>query len=120
MISEAGGYRSDFLAGDALTKGGSVIAATPGIKDALIAAAGDRRDCALSDKVRLTSGAASAEIALLGAEALSWRVGSHDLLWSGEDKVWNKMAICFFFFFVSAQRIAAGRASCRRSLAAAP
>ncbi len=39
MISEAGGYRSDFLAGDALTKGGSVIAATPGIKDALIAAA---------------------------------------------------------------------------------
>jgi myo-inositol-1(or 4)-monophosphatase len=39
MISEAGGYCSNFLAGDALTKGGSVIAATPGIKAALIEAA---------------------------------------------------------------------------------
>ena len=39
MVSEAGGYCSNFLAGDALTKGGSVIAAAPGIKDALIEAA---------------------------------------------------------------------------------
>ncbi len=50
----------------------------------------------MSGKVRLTSGAASAEIAQLGAEALTWRVGSHDLLWSGEDKVWNKISPILF------------------------
>jgi myo-inositol-1(or 4)-monophosphatase len=39
LVSEAGGYVSDFLAGDALAKGNSLIACAPGVKDALIAAA---------------------------------------------------------------------------------
>jgi myo-inositol-1(or 4)-monophosphatase len=39
LIREAGGYVSDFLAGEGLRKGGALIAATPGIRDALIATA---------------------------------------------------------------------------------
>jgi myo-inositol-1(or 4)-monophosphatase len=39
LVSESGGYVSDFLAGDGLAKGNPLIASAPGIKDALIAAA---------------------------------------------------------------------------------
>ncbi len=39
MIREAGGYVSDFLAGDGLTKGNSIVAAAPGLKDALLSTA---------------------------------------------------------------------------------
>jgi myo-inositol-1(or 4)-monophosphatase len=37
LVSEAGGYVSDFLAGDGLRKGAPLIAAAPGIRDALVA-----------------------------------------------------------------------------------
>jgi myo-inositol-1(or 4)-monophosphatase len=36
MIREAGGYVSDFLANDGLAKGNSILAAAPGLKDALL------------------------------------------------------------------------------------
>jgi myo-inositol-1(or 4)-monophosphatase len=39
LVSEAGGYVSDFLTGDGLAKGNPIIACAPGVKDALIAAA---------------------------------------------------------------------------------
>ena len=39
LVSEAGGYVSDFLPGDGLAKGTALIACAPGIKQALIAAA---------------------------------------------------------------------------------
>jgi myo-inositol-1(or 4)-monophosphatase len=39
LVSEAGGYVSDFLKGDGLAKGNALIACAPGVKDALIAAA---------------------------------------------------------------------------------
>jgi myo-inositol-1(or 4)-monophosphatase len=39
LVSEAGGYVSDFLKGEGLTKGNPLIACAPGVKDALIAAA---------------------------------------------------------------------------------
>jgi myo-inositol-1(or 4)-monophosphatase len=39
LASEAGGYVSDYLSGEGLTKGNALIACAPGIKDALIAAA---------------------------------------------------------------------------------
>jgi myo-inositol-1(or 4)-monophosphatase len=39
MVSEAGGYVSDFLSGDGLLKGAPLIACASGVKDALIAAA---------------------------------------------------------------------------------
>lgn len=39
LVSEAGGYVSDFLKGDGLTRGNPLIASAPGVKDALIAAA---------------------------------------------------------------------------------
>ena len=35
MVEEAGGYVSDFLAGDGLTKGNALLACTPGLRDAL-------------------------------------------------------------------------------------
>jgi myo-inositol-1(or 4)-monophosphatase len=38
LVSEAGGYVSDFLAGDGLTKGNPLIACAPGLKDAFISA----------------------------------------------------------------------------------
>ena len=39
LVSEAGGYVSDFLNGDGLANGNALIACAPGIKQALIAAA---------------------------------------------------------------------------------
>jgi myo-inositol-1(or 4)-monophosphatase len=39
LVSEAGGYVSDFLKGDGLAKGNALVASAPGVKDALIAAA---------------------------------------------------------------------------------
>ncbi len=39
LVSEAGGYVSDFLAGGGLARGNPLIASAPGVKDALIAAA---------------------------------------------------------------------------------
>jgi myo-inositol-1(or 4)-monophosphatase len=39
LVEEAGGYVSDYLRGDGLTKGNALIACAPGVKDALIAAA---------------------------------------------------------------------------------
>ncbi|HTR11951.1 MAG TPA: inositol monophosphatase family protein, partial [Roseiarcus sp.] len=38
LVREAGGYVSDFLAGEGLLKGNPLIACAPGLKDALIAA----------------------------------------------------------------------------------
>ena len=38
LVSEAGGYVSDFLAGDGLTRGNPIIACAPGLKDALVSA----------------------------------------------------------------------------------
>jgi myo-inositol-1(or 4)-monophosphatase len=39
IVREAGGYVSDFLAGEGLRKGNPLLASAPGVKDALIAAA---------------------------------------------------------------------------------
>lgn len=40
MVEEAGGYVCDFLQGDGMSKGNPLLAATPGIRDAMIAATG--------------------------------------------------------------------------------
>jgi galactose mutarotase-like enzyme len=40
------------------------------------------------NEIALTHGDASATIALLGAEARSWRVGGRDLLWPGDPAIW--------------------------------
>jgi myo-inositol-1(or 4)-monophosphatase len=39
LVREAGGYASDFLAGEGLRKGNPIVACAPGVKDALLAAA---------------------------------------------------------------------------------
>jgi myo-inositol-1(or 4)-monophosphatase len=39
LVREAGGYASDFLAGQGLSQGNPLIASTPGIREALVAAA---------------------------------------------------------------------------------
>jgi myo-inositol-1(or 4)-monophosphatase len=39
LIREAGGYVSDFLAGEGLRKGNAILAAAPGVKEALWRAA---------------------------------------------------------------------------------
>jgi myo-inositol-1(or 4)-monophosphatase len=40
IVAEAGGWTTDFLAGDGLSTGSAVLATTPALKDALAAAAG--------------------------------------------------------------------------------
>ena len=40
LVREAGGRVNDFLAGDALVKGGTIFAAAPGIAEALAAVVG--------------------------------------------------------------------------------
>jgi myo-inositol-1(or 4)-monophosphatase len=39
LVSEAGGYVSDFLAGDGLARGGPIVACAPGLKEVLLATA---------------------------------------------------------------------------------
>ncbi len=36
LVREAGGYVSDFLAGEGLREGNAILACAPGVKDALI------------------------------------------------------------------------------------
>lgn len=40
LVREAGGWVSDFLGGEGMTKGNPILVCTPGIKDALVAATG--------------------------------------------------------------------------------
>lgn len=46
--------------------------------------------------IHLSAGEASAEIALIGAEPLVWRVGGRDLLWSGDPEHWGFRAPILF------------------------
>ena len=91
LVREAGGYTSDFLAGDGLTKGNPLIACAPGLRSSIIAASPDRGDRAVKDLV-LTKGDARAEIARLGAEARAWSVGGRDLLWPGDPATWPEIS----------------------------
>ena len=41
------------------------------------------------NEITLTHGDAQATIALLGAEARSWRVAGRELLWPGDPSIWS-------------------------------
>jgi galactose mutarotase-like enzyme len=43
-------------------------------------------------EITLTHGEARAKIALLGAEARSWRVGNRELLWPGDPAIWRDIS----------------------------
>jgi hypothetical protein len=43
-------------------------------------------------EITLTHGEARATIALLGAEARSWRIGGRDLLWPGDPAIWSDIS----------------------------
>jgi galactose mutarotase-like enzyme len=43
-------------------------------------------------EITLTHGDASATIALLGAEARSWRIAGRDLLWPGDPAIWSDIS----------------------------
>jgi galactose mutarotase-like enzyme len=51
---------------------------------------------AVADVVRLETGGASAEIALAGAEPVSWRVGGRELIWGGDPQHWARHAPILF------------------------
>ena len=91
LVAEAGGYVSDFLARRWLTKGNALIACAPGVKDALIAAAAFEGVAHMTE-ITLTHGDARATIALLGAEARSWRIAGRDLLWPGDPAIWSDIS----------------------------
>ena len=91
LVSEAGGYVSDFLKGDGLAKGNALIACAPGVKDALIAAAAFEGVAAMTE-ITLTHGDARATIALLGAEARQWRIAGRDLMWPGDPAIWSDIS----------------------------
>jgi galactose mutarotase-like enzyme len=48
------------------------------------------------DAVELKAGEATARIALVGAEPVSWRVGGTEYLWSGDPAHWNRHAPILF------------------------
>lgn len=48
------------------------------------------------DTIRLAAGDAAAEVALRGAEPLSWRVGGRELLWHGDPEHWAFRAPILF------------------------
>ena len=50
----------------------------------------------MADVVRLEADGASADIALVGAEPLSWRVGGRELIWSGDPQHWGRHAPILF------------------------
>ena len=43
-------------------------------------------------EITLTHGDAQATIALLGAEARTWRVAGRDLLWPGDPAIWSDIS----------------------------
>ena len=91
LVSEAGGYVSDFLKGDGLTKGQSAYrqrARGQGRPDRRGGLRGRRR----MTEITLTHGDARATIALLGAEARQWRVAGRDLLWPGDPAIWSDIS----------------------------
>lgn len=49
-----------------------------------------------AETIRLEAPGASAEIALMGAEPWSWRVGSRELLWQGDPAHWARRAPILF------------------------
>ena len=49
-----------------------------------------------ADNVHLSAGGSSAQIALRGAEPVSWQVGGRELLWSGDPEHWNFHAPILF------------------------
>ncbi len=49
-----------------------------------------------SDPVIIRSGSATAEIALLGAEARRWSVAGNELLWPGDPEIWNQISPILF------------------------
>ena len=49
-----------------------------------------------ADPIHLSAGEASAQIALRGAEPVSWRVGARELLWSGDPEHWDFHAPILF------------------------
>jgi galactose mutarotase-like enzyme len=49
-----------------------------------------------SDVVHLSAGGASAQIALRGAEPVSWQAGGRELLWSGDPEHWDFQAPILF------------------------
>ena len=46
--------------------------------------------------IKLTSGEAEATVATLGAEARTWRVGAHELLWPGDPAIWHQISPILF------------------------
>ncbi len=48
------------------------------------------------DVISISHGAASAAIALAGAEARSWRVGARDLLWGADPAIWSQISPILF------------------------
>jgi galactose mutarotase-like enzyme len=50
----------------------------------------------MNDSIEISSGQASARIALRGAELKSWRVGADDLLWPGDPASWPDTAPLLF------------------------
>jgi galactose mutarotase-like enzyme len=46
--------------------------------------------------ISLSHGAASATIALAGAEARTWRVGERELLWTGDPALWSQISPILF------------------------
>ena len=91
LVSEAGGYVSDFLKGDGLDQGQSAYrlrARGQGRADRRRGLRGRRR----MTEITLTHGDARATIALLGAEARHWRVAGRDLLWPGDPAIWSDIS----------------------------
>jgi galactose mutarotase-like enzyme len=50
----------------------------------------------VADVIRLEANGASADIALVGAEPVSWRVGGRELIWSGDPQHWGRHAPILF------------------------
>jgi galactose mutarotase-like enzyme len=48
------------------------------------------------DVIKLAHGGASAEIALVGAEARAWRINGRELLWPGDPAFWNQISPILF------------------------
>ena len=96
LVREAGGYASDFLANDGLAKGWAGAGVGARHSSGADPSRGDRRDRGVSGNIVLTSGAASAEISMLGAEARAWRVGGHELLWPSDAAIWGQISPILF------------------------
>ena len=95
IVREAGGYVSDFLAGDGLTSGNPIDRLRARVERRARFRRGHRGNRAVNE-ITLVHGASARDIARLGAELEAGASAARDLLWPGDPAIWPDISPILF------------------------